>query len=236
MSGRNTDRNSRSTARRPSSTRRRHDALSASRSPSASSGCSGSSGCCCAKRPRGASLDPLHADDAAAGRPTAASPTRSTAACSWSGVGTLIGTPVGILAGTYLAEYGSAAGSRAATRFINDVLLSAPSIVIGLFVYAVYVAQVGHFSGWAGVDRARAHRDPGGRAHHRRHAEARARTACARPRWRSAPHVEGDPLVTCRAARAGIVTGVLLAVARITGETAPLLFTALNNQFWSART
>jgi phosphate transport system permease protein len=147
--------------------------------------------------------------------------------------GTLIGTPVGILAGTYLAEYGRASWLASATRFLNDVLLSAPSIVIGLFVYSIYVAQVGHFSGWAGSialgllvipvvvrttdDMLKLVPDS-------------LREACAAlgcPRWKMIV------MVTYRAARAGIVTGILLAVARISGETAPLLFTSLNNQFWS---
>jgi len=148
--------------------------------------------------------------------------------------GTFIGTPVGILAGTYLAEYGRSGWLAPATRFVNDVLLSAPSIVIGLFVYAVHVSQVRHFSGWAGAfalaiivipvvvrttdDMLRLVPDS--------LREAAAALGC--PAWKVVT------LVSWRAARAGIVTGVLLAVARIAGETAPLLFTALNNQFWSA--
>ena len=150
------------------------------------------------------------------------------------GVGTLLGTPVGILAGTYLAEYGRGSWLAAATRFLNDVLLSAPSIVIGLFVYSVYVAKVGHFSGWAGSIAlalivipvvVRTTDDmlklvPGSLR------EAAAALGC--PTWKMITSI------TYRAARAGILTGILLAVARISGETAPLLFTALNNQFWSA--
>jgi len=147
--------------------------------------------------------------------------------------GTVIGTPVGILAGTYLAEFGRSSWLASATRFLNDVLLSAPSIVIGLFVYSVYVAQVGHFSGWAGSialgllvipvvvrttdDMLKLVPDT-------------LREACAAlgcPRWKMIV------MVTYRAARSGIITGILLAVARISGETAPLLFTSLNNQFWS---
>lgn len=149
------------------------------------------------------------------------------------GAGTLIGTPIGILAGTYLAEYGKNGWLASATRFLNDVLLSAPSIVIGLFVYSVYVAQVGHFSGWAGSIAlgllvipvvVRTTDDmlklvPGSLR------EAAVALGC--PIWRMIM------LITYKAARTGIVTGVLLAVARISGETAPLLFTALNNQFWS---
>lgn len=147
--------------------------------------------------------------------------------------GTLLGTPVGILAGTYLAEYGARSPLASATRFLNDVLLSAPSIVIGLFVYTIYVAQVKHFSGWAGSLAlslivvpvvVRTTDDmlklvPGSLR------EAAVALGC--PTWKMIV------LVTYRAARTGIVTGVLLAIARISGETAPLLFTALNNQFWS---
>lgn len=149
------------------------------------------------------------------------------------GVGTLIGTPVGILAGTYLAEYGQRGWLAPATRFLNDVLLSAPSIVIGLFIYAVYVSQVGHYSGWAGafalailvipvVVRTTDNMlmlVPNGLR------EACFALGC--PKWRMIV------MVSYRAARSGIITGVLLAVARVAGETAPLLFTALNNQFMS---
>ena len=150
------------------------------------------------------------------------------------GAGTLLGTPIGILAGTYLAEYGRGNWLASTTRFLNDVLLSAPSIVIGLFVYSVYVAKVGHFSGWAGAVAlallvipvvVRTTDDmlklvPGSLR------EAAAALGC--PTWKMILSV------TYPAARAGILTGILLAVARISGETAPLLFTALNNQFWSA--
>ncbi len=149
------------------------------------------------------------------------------------GVGTLIGTPVGILAGTYLAEYGQRGWLAPATRFLNDVLLSAPSIVIGLFIYAIYVSQVGHYSGWAGsfalailvipvVVRTTDNMlmlVPNGLR------EACFALGC--PKWRMIV------LVSYRAARSGIITGILLAVARVAGETAPLLFTALNNQFMS---
>jgi phosphate transport system permease protein len=147
--------------------------------------------------------------------------------------GTLIGTPVGILAGTYLAEYGRRGWLAPATRFINDILLSAPSIVIGLFVYSVYVAQVGHFSGWGGAlalslivipvvvrttdDMLKLVPD----------SLREAAVALGAPAWKMIV------FISYRAARAGIVTGILLAVARISGETAPLLFTALNNQFLS---
>jgi len=151
-----------------------------------------------------------------------------------AGAGTLIGTPIGILAGTYLAEYGQRGWLAPATRFINDVLLSAPSIVIGLFVYAVYVAQVGHFSGWAGaialsiivIPVVVRTTDDMLKLVPNSLREAAVALGC--PSWKMIT------LVSYRAARAGIVTGVLLAIARIAGETAPLLFTALNNQFWSS--
>lgn len=150
-----------------------------------------------------------------------------------AGVATVIGTPIGVLAGTYLAEYGQRGWLAPATRFLNDVLLSAPSIIIGLFIYAVYVAQVGHYSGWAGafalailvipvVVRATDNMlllVPNSLR------EAAAALGC--PQWRIVM------FISYRAARSGIVTGVLLAVSRISGETAPLLFTALNNQFMS---
>jgi phosphate transport system permease protein len=147
--------------------------------------------------------------------------------------GTVIGTPVGILAGTYLAEYGRASWLASGTRFLNDVLLSAPSIVIGLFVYSIYVAQVGHFSGWAGsvalgllvVPVVVRTTDDMLKLVPDSLREAAAALGC--PQWKMIV------MVTYRAARAGIVTGILLAVARISGETAPLLFTSLNNQFWS---
>jgi phosphate transport system permease protein len=147
--------------------------------------------------------------------------------------GTLIGTPIGILAGIYLAEFGSRGWLAPVTRFINDILLSAPSIVIGLFVYEIYVIQTRHFSAWAGTmalalivipvvirtteNMLRLVPD----------SLREAAAALGAPQWKVIT------LVTVRAAKAGIVTGVLLAVARISGETAPLLFTALNNQFWS---
>jgi len=148
-------------------------------------------------------------------------------------MGTFIGTPVGILAGTYLAEYGKKTWLAAGTRFLNDVLLSAPSIVIGLFVYSVYVARVGHFSGWAGalalslivIPVVVRTTDDMLKLVPNSLREAAVALGC--PMWKMIV------LVTYRAARAGIVTGILLAIARISGETAPLLFTALNNQFWS---
>jgi phosphate transport system permease protein len=144
-----------------------------------------------------------------------------------------IGTPLGILAGTYMAEYGRYDKLSTVVRFINDILLSAPSIVIGLFIYEIMVAQMGHFSGWAGAVSlavivvpvvVRTTEDMLSLVPR----ELReAATALGMPR----AHVIG--YVSYRAARAGMITGVLLAVARISGETAPLLFTALNNQFWS---
>ena len=149
-------------------------------------------------------------------------------------LGVVFGTPLGILAGTYMAEYGRYTRLTQTVRFVNDILLSAPSIVVGLFVYEIYVAQVGHFSAWAGgvalaiivvpvvvrttEDMLILVPDP----------LREAATALGAPRW----HVISR--VAYRAAKAGIVTGILLAVARISGETAPLLFTALNNQFWSS--
>ncbi|MFL5155312.1 MAG: phosphate ABC transporter permease PstA, partial [Microvirga sp.] len=145
----------------------------------------------------------------------------------------LVGTPLGILAGTYMAEYGRHARLTTAVRFINDILLSAPSIVIGLFVYEIVVAPMGHFSGWAGAVALALIVVP-----------VVVRTTedmllLVPNQLREAAAALGLPRslvirrIAYRAARAGIVTGVLLAVARIAGETAPLLFTALNNQFWS---
>jgi phosphate transport system permease protein len=148
-------------------------------------------------------------------------------------VAVLIGTPLGILAGTYMAEYGRHEKLTMVVRFINDILLSAPSIVIGLFVYEIMVAQMGHFSGWAGAVSLAVIVVP-----------VVVRTTedmltLVPDTLREAAASIGLPRslmiqkVAYRAARAGMVTGVLLAIARISGETAPLLFTALNNQFWS---
>jgi len=151
-----------------------------------------------------------------------------------SGLATLIGTPIGVLAGTYLAEFGQRGWLGATTRFINDILLSAPSIVIGLFIYAVYVAQIKHFSGWAGTFALSLLVIPvvlkttENMLRLVPNSLREAAAALGAPQWRVVT------LVTWRAGRAGIITGILLAVARISGETAPLLFTALNNQFWSA--
>jgi phosphate transport system permease protein len=149
-------------------------------------------------------------------------------------LGTLLGTPIGILAGTYLAEFGHRGWLAPITRFINDVLLSAPSIVIGLFVYEVYVVHVKHFSGWAGALALSIIVIPiviRTTENMLRLVPTTLREAAAAlgaPQWKIVN------FVTLRAARAGIITGVMLAIARISGETAPLLFTALNNQFWSS--
>lgn len=149
------------------------------------------------------------------------------------GIGTLIGTPVGILAGTYLAEYGQRGWLAPATRFLNDVLLSAPSIIIGLFIYATYVAQVGHYSGWAGAIALSilvvpvVVRTTDNMLMLVPNSLREAAVALGCPKWRMIT------LVSYKAAKSGIITGVLLAVARIAGETAPLLFTALSNQFMS---
>jgi phosphate transport system permease protein len=146
----------------------------------------------------------------------------------------LVSTPVGILAGIYLAEYGDRSRTAELTRFVTDIMLSAPSIVLGLFVYAIAVATVGNFSGYAGslalsliaipvVVRTTENMlrlVPG--------SLREAAFALGAPRWKVAI------LVSLRAARSGVITGLLLAVARISGETAPLLFTALNNQFFNA--
>jgi phosphate transport system permease protein len=148
-------------------------------------------------------------------------------------IATLIGTPTGILAGTFLAEYARASRFGDVVRFANDILLSAPSIIIGLFVYEVMVVRAGHFSAWAGAvalaiivvpvvvrtteDMLRLVPD----------SLREAAAAQGAPRWKVIV------MIAYRAAVQGMLTGVLLAVARISGETAPLLFTALNNQFWS---
>ena len=147
---------------------------------------------------------------------------------------TFVATPIGILAGVYLVEYDAKGWLGRTTRFVNDILLSAPSIVIGLFVYAVIVARFKQFSGWAGVAALALIVVP-----------VVIRTtenmlALVPSALREAAYALGTPKwkvitsITLRAARAGVVTGVLLAVARISGETAPLLFTALNNQFWTS--
>ncbi|HEV3176098.1 MAG TPA: phosphate ABC transporter permease PstA [Stellaceae bacterium] len=148
-------------------------------------------------------------------------------------VATVVGSPIGILAGTFLAEYGRSNPIASVVRFINDILLSAPSIIIGMFVYQLMVARMGHFSAWAGAMAlamivipvvVRTTEDmlnlvPS--------TLREAAFALGTPKWKVIV------MVTYRAAIQGMLTGVLLAVARISGETAPLLFTALNNQFWS---
>jgi len=149
------------------------------------------------------------------------------------GVATLVATPIGILAGIYLAEYGRSGWIARLTRFMNDILLSAPSIVLGLFVYTIYVMEVGHFSGWAGSAALGLIAIP-----------VVVRTTenmlqLVPASLREAAVALGAPMykviltVTLRAVRGGVITGILLAVARMSGETAPLLFTSLNNQFWS---
>jgi phosphate transport system permease protein len=149
------------------------------------------------------------------------------------GFAALIATPIGVLAGVYLAEYGSRGWVGPATRFINDILLSAPSIVVGLFIYTVYVANVKHFSGWAGTFALSLLAIPvvvRTTENMLRLVPSSLREAAAAlgaPQWKVTMYV------AIRAVKGGVVTGVLLAVARISGETAPLLFTALNNQFWS---
>jgi len=150
------------------------------------------------------------------------------------GLATLIGTPIGILAGVYLAEYGQKGWLGSATRFINDILLSAPSIVIGLFIYSVVVSRFKSFSGWAGVLALAlivipvVIRTTENMLVLVPNALREAAYALGTPKWK----VIGT--ITLKSARAGVVTGVLLAVARISGETAPLLFTALSNQFYTA--
>jgi phosphate transport system permease protein len=149
-------------------------------------------------------------------------------------VGTIIGTPIGILAGVYLAEFGNRGWLAPTTRFINDILLSAPSIVIGLFVYEVYVVSVGHFSGWAGSLALAllvipvVVRTTENMLRLVPNSLREAASALGAPQWKVIMSV------TLRASKAGVITGILLAVARISGETAPLLFTALNNQFWNS--
>ena len=150
------------------------------------------------------------------------------------GLATLIGTPIGVFAGIYLAEYGQRTKLGAATRFINDILLAAPSIVIGLFIYAVVVARMNTFSGYAGILALAlivipiVIRTTENMLTLIPNALREAAYALGTPKWRVIM------TITLKAAMAGVITGVLLAVARIAGETAPLLFTALSNQFWSS--
>ena len=149
------------------------------------------------------------------------------------GVGTLISTPIGILAGIYLAEYGEVSKFAQITRFVADIMLSAPSIVIGLFVYTIYVANIHHFSGWAGsfaislIAIPVIVRTTDNMLNLVPTSLREAAFALGAPRWKVAT------LVRLRAVKAGVITGVLLAIARISGETAPLLFTAFGNQFFS---
>jgi phosphate transport system permease protein len=149
-------------------------------------------------------------------------------------VATFISTPIGILAGIYLAEFGKNGVVASMTRFINDILLSAPSIVIGLFIYTVVVARVQHFSGWAGslalalLAIPVVVRTTENMLRLVPNSLREAAIAMGAPMWKVIL------MVTLKAVRAGVITGVLLAVARISGETAPLLFTALSNQFWSS--
>ncbi|MFT3757706.1 phosphate ABC transporter permease PstA [Thauera sp.] len=146
---------------------------------------------------------------------------------------TLLGTPIGILTGVYLAEYGQHHWLGKTTRFINDLLLSAPSIVIGLFVYAVVVAQTGKFSAWSGVIALALIVLPVVVRTTENMLQLIPNTLREAAFALGAPKSVVISKVTLRAARAGVMTGVLLAVARIAGETAPLLFTALSNQFWT---
>ncbi len=150
------------------------------------------------------------------------------------GAAILLSAPIGILAGTYLAEYGRYSRLTPVIRFINDILLSAPSIVVGLFIYEITVVPMGHFSGWAGILALAVLAIP-----------IMVRTTedmllLVPNELREAASALGTPRsyvirrVAYKAARAGLITGILLAVARVSGETAPLLFTALNNQFWSS--
>jgi phosphate transport system permease protein len=151
-----------------------------------------------------------------------------------AGLATLLGTPIGVMAGIYLAEYGQKTWLGSATRFINDILLSAPSIVIGLFIYSVVVAQLKSFSGFAGVLALAlivipvVIRTTENMLSLIPNALREAAYALGTPKWIVISSV------TLKSARAGVITGILLAIARISGETAPLLFTALSNQFWTS--
>lgn len=149
------------------------------------------------------------------------------------GLATLVGTPIGVLTGIYLAEYGLHTWLGKSTRFVNEILLSAPSIVIGLFIYAVYVAKVGQFSGYAGVLALALLVIPIVIATTENMLKLVPNSLREAAFALGAPKSSVILRVTLRASLAGVITGVLLAVARIAGETAPLLFTALSNQFWS---
>ncbi|HSC60656.1 MAG TPA: phosphate ABC transporter permease PstA [Rhizomicrobium sp.] len=148
-------------------------------------------------------------------------------------VAVIVGTPIGMLAGTYLAEYGRHTWLAFVIRFVNDILLSAPSIIIGLFIYQLVVARMHHFSAWAGMAALAVIVIPVVVRTTENMLLLVPNTLREAAASIGAPRAISIRAVTWRAARAGIVTGVLLAVARISGETAPLLFTALNNQFWS---
>jgi phosphate transport system permease protein len=149
------------------------------------------------------------------------------------GLSVLVSTPVGILAGIYLTEYGDQSKTAELTRFVTDIMLSAPSIVLGLFVYAIAVATVGNFSGYAGslalslIAIPVVMRTTENMLRLVPSSLREAAFALGAPRWKV------STMVTLRAAKSGVITGLLLAVARISGETAPLLFTALNNQFYN---
>jgi phosphate transport system permease protein len=148
-------------------------------------------------------------------------------------VGVLIGAPAGVMAGTYLSEFARRSKVAPVIRFVNDILLSAPSIILGVFVYEVLVVRMGHFSGWAGslalalIALPIVVRTTEDMMRLVPNSVREAAAALGAPQWKV------TVTVVFRAARSGILTGILLAVARISGETAPLLFTALNNQFWS---
>ncbi len=150
------------------------------------------------------------------------------------GIAIFVATPIGVLTGIFLAEYGKTSKLASVVRFVNDLLLSAPSIVVGLFVFAIYVANVRHFSGWAGslalslIAVPVVVRTTENMLSLVPNAMREASAALGMPRWRVITKV------TLKAASAGVITGILLALARIAGETAPLLFTALNNQFFSS--
>ena len=149
-------------------------------------------------------------------------------------LGVIIGTPIGILAGTYLSEFARTSKFSAVVRFINDILLSAPSIIIGVFIYEIVVISMGHFSAWAGalalslIMLPVVVRTTEDMLRLIPNSLREAASALGTPQWKVVT------MIVYRAARAGIITGVMLGLARISGETAPLLFTALNNQFWSS--
>jgi phosphate transport system permease protein len=150
------------------------------------------------------------------------------------GIATAIGTPIGILAGIYLAEMDSSGPIPSLTRFVNQVLLSAPSVIIGFFIYAALVVRSQHFSGWAGICALIIILVPVVVSSTENMLRLIPNTLREAAAALGAPQWKIISFVTFRAARSGVITGILLAVARISGETAPLLFTALNNQFWSS--